>query len=184
MAQLFAGVFASIGLLFGGLFGGHPQMPPMASSTQMHGMHSASSTDGWNGHTGSTTPWQSSGNGTSTPGHMGMVMPGVFGTVTAINGNILSVSGHGGPKTATTTFTVDATNAKILKVGAPGSKTSSTTVSVSSIRVNDMVAVMGTVSGTTITAKTIIDGIMGMMGMDMGAHGGPMPMPPHPTSQY
>ena len=163
-------------MLFGGMFGGHHQMPPAASSTPMHGdMHEGTTTQGWNGHMGSSTPWQNGQNGSTTPGHVGMMVPGIFGTVTSINGESLTVAGHGGPNTATTTYTVDATNAKILKAGAPGSKTAPATITVSSIQINDSVAVTGTVSGTNVTAKTIIDGIMPrMMGMNMGGRG-PMP---------
>jgi hypothetical protein len=99
---------------------------------------------------------------------------GIFGTVSAVNGDTLTVTSHAyarpphpmpeQPATnmpmiqATTTYTVDATNAKIYK----GSAT--TTVSVSDIAVNDTVVVQGTVSGTSITATVIRDGVVPMTG--------------------
>ena len=86
---------------------------------------------------------------------------GIMGTVSAISGNSLTVSGHSvavNALTATSTFTVDATNAKILKGG-------STTATIASIAVGDRVMVQGTVSGTTVIAQNIIDGIgFGMQG--------------------
>lgn len=76
---------------------------------------------------------------------------GISGTVTAVNGNSLSVSGKNG-----TTYTVDATNATVKKAGS--------SIQVSSIAVGDVVMVRGTVSGTSVTATAIMDGVprMGM----------------------
>ncbi|MFZ1019601.1 MAG: DUF5666 domain-containing protein, partial [Minisyncoccia bacterium] len=87
-------------------------------------------------------------------GHPGMMKPGVFGTVTAINGNSLTVSGKQGfGATATTTnYTVDATNATVMKNNA--------TSSVSAIAVGDTVMVAGTVSGVNVAATMIRDGVM------------------------
>ena len=88
--------------------------------------------------------------------------PGIFGTVTAVNGNTLTVNAANfrGPHpmaTSTaptsTTYTIDATNATVTKNGA--------TSTVGAISVNDKVLVEGTVSGTTITAKAIVDGVTG-----------------------
>jgi hypothetical protein len=98
---------------------------------------------------------------------MGM-QPGVMGSVVSVNGTTLTVSGHSGMGSATTTFTVDASAAKVIKVssGKPASST------VSSIAVGDKVMVEGTVSGTSITATTVLDGLLGgMMHMNPG---GPM----------
>ncbi len=176
MMNAIAGVFASIGMLFGGMFGGHHGPPPNASSTPPVGNHGQ--------HMGSTTPW---GMGSSTPGHMGDMMPGVFGKVLSISGNTLTISGHSAPNTATTTFTVDATNAKVVKGGmgmmggdmhgmpgmkgmATGTPPAQTTIPLSDIKVNDSVLVTGTVSGTNVVAKMIIDGIMPSMMMGAG-HG-------------
>jgi hypothetical protein len=102
--------------------------------------------------------------------------PGIFGTVSATNGNSISVTVKAWPNatsTSATTYTVDATSAKIYK----GSATS--TVSVSSIAVGDSVMVQGTVSGTNVAATVIRDGIGGAMGRPamlpggkgFGAHG-------------
>lgn len=106
--------------------------------------------------------------------HGPMMPPGIFGTVTAVNGDTLTVTGqthvmrpmpegsatgtqaHPVPPVAAspTVYTVDATNAKIYK----GSATS--TVSVSAINVGDTVIVQGTVSGTNVAATVIRDGVM------------------------
>jgi hypothetical protein len=100
-------------------------------------------------------------------------MPAVFGTVTAISGDTITVSENRGfnrglrtspnpTPTATpvaTIYTVDATNAKITKNNATGT--------IASITVGDTIMVQGTVSGTSVTATMIHDGIMG------GRIGGP-----------
>ncbi len=79
--------------------------------------------------------------------------PGVFGTVSAINGNSLTVTSKGfGPEATATTYTVDATNATVTKNNAAST--------LSAIAVNDMVAVSGTVSGSNVTATAIHDGLM------------------------
>jgi len=88
----------------------------------------------------------------------GPMKPFVVGTVSAINGNTLTVVGHGGPgkmtgTTASTTYSVDATNAKVTKANVAST--------VSAIAVGDNVAVQGTLTGTTIVATTIRDGMMG-----------------------
>jgi len=113
----------------------------------------------------------------------GGMTPGVFGTVTAISGNTLTVTSVARPEgpehasttassatTASTVYTVDATNAKIYK----GSAT--TTVSVSSIATGDTVVIEGTVSGTSVTATVIRDGVnvpgkqSGTPGKGFGGH--------------
>jgi hypothetical protein len=97
------------------------------------------------------------------------MMPGIFGTVSATNGDSLTVTAKAWPNatsTSATTYTVDATNAKIYK----GSPTS--TVSVSSIAVGDSVMVQGTVSGTNVAATVIRDGIGGTMGRPSTMPGG------------
>jgi hypothetical protein len=88
-------------------------------------------------------------------GGMGMMgKPAVVGTVSTVSGNTLTVSGRQGFGTTTpaTTFTVDATNAKVMK-----GQTAST---VAGIAVGDTVVVVGTVSGTNITATNIRDGAL------------------------
>jgi hypothetical protein len=87
--------------------------------------------------------------------------PGVFGTVAAISGNTITVTSKGFGSSATpTTYTVDATSATVTKANAASS--------VSAIAVGDTVMVQGTVSGTSVAATKIYDGVMmggkGMMG--------------------
>jgi hypothetical protein len=99
-------------------------------------------------------------------------MPGVFGTVTAVDTNAgtltVTATAHSSrpmpeqkttvtPSATTTVYTVNASNAQIYK----GSAT--TTVSLSSVAAGDTVMVQGTVSGTSVTATVIRDGVGGMM---------------------
>lgn len=94
------------------------------------------------------TVWMSKGMGQT---HR---MPGVFGTVSAINGTTITVTGKAGPREGqegtATTYTVDATNAKVTKNG--------TTSSLSNIAVGDTIMVQGTVDGSNVTATEIRDG--------------------------
>lgn len=95
-------------------------------------------------------------------GMHGGMMPGVFGTVSAINGTTITITskgfaGYGHPSSTTamptpTTYTVDASNATVVKDGA-----SST---ISSVAVGDTIVVRGTVSGTNVTATSIFDGVV------------------------
>lgn len=120
-------------------------------------------------------------NGGVWRGGPGMT-PGIFGTVSAVDGDTLTVTSvmrpHPMPMqpvgtpatsavTSTVVYTVDASNATIYK----GSAT--TTVSVSDIATGDMVIVQGTVSGTNVTATVIRDGVMPgrMMGPGMPGRG-------------
>jgi hypothetical protein len=97
--------------------------------------------------------------------------PGVFGTVASVSGDTLTVTSKMGPITSAagsanasgTTYTVDATNATVMKAGASSS--------VSAIAVGDTVLVTGTVSGTSVTATTIRDGML------MGQNGRPSTTP-------
>jgi hypothetical protein len=112
---------------------------------------------------------------TTQTAHKGHGMPGIMGTVSAVNGNTISVTSK---QNTATVYTVDATNAKVLKAStiAPtaGTKPAApTTSSVSAIAVGDTVMVRGTVSGTSVTATDIMDGVFkgGMMGKG-GKRGG------------
>lgn len=115
-------------------------------------------------------------------GMMGMRKPGVFGTVTAISGNTITVTSKqfaprqkpaaGSATTApttppaatTVTYTIDATSATVTKAGAASS--------VSSIAVGDTIMAQGTVTGTSVAATAINDGVMkGMGGGMMGGKG-------------
>lgn len=95
--------------------------------------------------------------------HDGDRGPGVVGTVSAVNGSSLTVAGKNG-----TTYTVDASSANVMKF-AQGTKPAASTVS--SIVVGDTVGIRGTVSGTTVTATDIMDGIPSM-GMHRGQQDG------------
>ena len=115
--------------------------------------------------------WQGQGRSAMAPGHsgqpgqdgrglgmMGGQRPAAMGTVTAISGNSITIASHQGfgSTTSTTTYIVDASNATVKKNNA--------TSSVSAIVVGDRIAVQGTVSGTSVIATTIFDGIGPMMG--------------------
>lgn len=101
----------------------------------------------------------------------GIARPTVVGKVDSVSGNTLTVTSrpwHRGPAgsttTQSTTYTVDASGATVTKDGQ--------TSSVSNIAVGDFVAVQGTVSGTTVTATNIRDGMMrGPRGRDRSAWG-------------
>lgn len=84
----------------------------------------------------------------------GAMRPAVFGTVSAVSGDIITVTGRQGfaSTSPSITYTVDATNATVRKDNA--------TSTVSAIAVGDTVAVQGTVSGTNVTATSIRDGVM------------------------
>ena len=114
--------------------------------------------------------------------HMMGGAPGVFGTVSAISGTTLTVtsktfgprpgsttSGSGAAQSAPTqkTYTVDASSATVTKNNAASS--------VSAIAVGDTVMVQGTISGTSVSAKMIRDGVVQQMGAGMPGKGGGMP---------
>src|ERR1700734_1869477 len=93
------------------------------------------------------------GGGFGGRGGMMHGAPGVFGTVTAISGDSITLSSKGFGQNATaTTYTVDATNATVTKSGAASS--------ISAIAVGDTVMVQGTVSGDSVTATKISDGVV------------------------
>lgn len=70
---------------------------------------------------------------------------GVHGTVTAVNGSTLTVTSADG-----TTYTVDASSATASKIQ---------TMSVGDVTVGDSINVDGTISGSTITAQHLMDGV-------------------------
>ena len=83
---------------------------------------------------------------------------GIFGTVASVNGATLTVTQKARPEgestdgAVTATYTIDATNATVMKNGASSS--------LSNIAVGDTVMVEGTISGTSVTATVIRDGMM------------------------
>ena len=91
---------------------------------------------------------------------------GVFGKVTAVNGTTLTITQTNQKTSVTTTYTVDGSNAKVMKFTAPvagaaaGTRPAPTTIAVSDIAVGDTVSIRGNVSGTSVTATSIIDGVM------------------------
>ena len=101
-----------------------------------------------------------------------MTRPTAEGTVTAISGNTITISGHQGMASTSspqTTFTIDATSARVMRNNA--------TSSVSAIAVGDTIGVSGTLTGTTIVATMIRDGVLlgrGDMGNRQGNRGGMM----------
>ena len=115
-------------------------------------------------------------------GQMMRRAPGIFGTVSALNGTTLTVTSKGfpgrgmkgGANTTTTTpptittqtYTVDASGATVMKAGA--------TSTVATIAVGDTVMVEGTVTGTNVVAKTIRDGVpaVGIRGEKNGNENG------------
>jgi hypothetical protein len=117
----------------------------------------------------SSTDQGPGGNGTHTK-------PAAVGTVTAVSGDTITLT----DKQSGTTYTVDATTATIMKqLSSSGTDqtdakpTAPTTATISDIAVGDTLMVQGTVSGTSITATRIDDGVMrGGMGGGRGGFGG------------
>ena len=95
------------------------------------------------------------GRGGMMKGDMMKRVPGVFGTVASISGSTLTVTSKNKEaedgKPVTATYTVDASKATVTKNGAASS--------LANIAVGDMVMVQGAISGTTVTANMIMDGL-------------------------
>jgi hypothetical protein len=85
------------------------------------------------------------GGGMGMHGGMGHGPNAVRGTVSAVNGSTITVTGKDG-----TTYTVNASGATATKMQ---------TIDVSAIGVGDTVSVGGTISGSTVTATHIMDGV-------------------------
>ncbi len=100
------------------------------------------------------------------PGMRGM-RPAAQGKVTAVSGTQITVA----DQKSGTSFTVDASAAIIQKFTATVSgqaPTAPKTITVSDIVVGDTVGVQGTVTGKTIKATSIMDGLMGGRGRFAG----------------
>jgi len=94
------------------------------------------------------------------PGSGGMGQsPGVFGQVAAINGTTITIT----DSRNSTKYTIDASNASVTKNGSASS--------LSNIAVGDTVMIQGTVSGNSVTATSILDGLGGS-GNYLGRPGG------------
>lgn len=91
--------------------------------------------------------------------------PAAVGTVTGVSGNSITITDGNN-----TTYTVDASKATITKLtpGTNGAAPTQATVAVSQIQTGDKLAVVGTLSGNTISATQITDGVFGRMGMGAG----------------
>jgi len=125
-----------------------------------------------------TTNPPATGSAWQGRGGMGMMYgtrPGVVGSVTAINGTTLTLqsmsfgqrpvanSSTPAPTPSPTTYTVNASNATIIKNNA--------TSSIGSVVVGDRVFVQGTVTGNSVVATTIRDGLTMMRGGKPGTPG-------------
>ena len=77
----------------------------------------------------------------------------ISGTVTAINGSTITITNKKG-----TLYTIDASSAKMRSAGEA-------TPSLSTLKIGDTIAVMGTVTGNSVAAKTILEGV------DFAKHG-------------
>ncbi len=75
---------------------------------------------------------------------------GVMGTISLVNGTSITLL------SGTTTYVVDASNAKIIDPSSAGTVAPS---SISNLKIGDAVAVRGTISGTSITATAVFDGV-------------------------
>jgi hypothetical protein len=88
----------------------------------------------------------------------GMMMGhGVFGTVTAINGNVITVTSKTMTKDSTTptttTYTVNTSSSTIVNKNRAAS-------TLSSIAVGDTIMAEGTINGSVVTASSIHDGVL------------------------
>ncbi|MFA6105379.1 MAG: hypothetical protein WC725_02145 [Patescibacteria group bacterium] len=84
--------------------------------------------------------------------------PGVFGTITAINGTNITISDNrSGPTGTIATFNIDSSAATFVKIVAPTSSTppTQTSITISDLAVGNTISVKGTVNGATVTATEI-----------------------------
>jgi hypothetical protein len=100
--------------------------------------------------------------------------PALIGKITGISGTSITVSrlGFPGGVLGSASFTVDASGAKILKAMSGSVQTEA---AISSLAIGDTVAIRGAVSGTTVAATEVIDGIGPRMGegrVPGGGHSG------------
>jgi hypothetical protein len=88
----------------------------------------------------------------------------ISGKVTEVDDDTITITGKKGfggkEETASTTYTIDASNAKVSNMtNSANNKTTVSSNSVSDIAIGDRIIVEGKVSGTTITATSIIIGV-------------------------
>ena len=136
-------------------------VPAFAATNQSSGENSAGSTSRTYSRSGMMGARGANGQ------NMG---PGIFGIVASVSGNTLTVNGRapGMMAQGTTTYTVNATNATVFKNNA--------TSTISAVLVGDTVSVRGTVTGTSVVATSIRDGLMmrgpGYVGSGVGKGNG------------
>ncbi len=87
-----------------------------------------------------------SSTGQQVPSIGGNGQPVVAGTISSISGSVLSVTNK-----SKVSYTVDASNAKIY------SGTNSAATTISTLKVGDTVVIQGSVSGSAVTASSVID---------------------------
>ena len=155
MMNLLAGAFTGLGMMLSSLFGGHQGPPPQDTGSTTPRQHEGTTT--FDGHMGM---------GTSTQDHLDSKRsPAIQGKVVSVSGTTITITGHsqmpmttaGMPMTtATTTYQVDASTAKLIKFGK--NTASSTPITLANISTGDSVLVIGTITGTSITATTVVDG--------------------------
>ena len=87
----------------------------------------------------------------------GWQKPAISGSVTAVSGTTITVAGKDG-----TVYTVDASAATFVK----GEADSGSATTIAGISVGDTIAVEGTLSGASVAATKVIDGVR-PMGKDM-----------------
>lgn len=97
-----------------------------------------------------TNAWFNSSTSRNRPARVNLVNRilnrNVMGTVSALSGNTVTLTDKNH-----VVYTIDVTNAKIMKSGA--------TISLSGVQVGDTLIVSGTILGTNVVAKNIVDGI-------------------------
>jgi hypothetical protein len=96
---------------------------------------------------------------------MGMRGGGVYGEITAINGDIITISGRDGEA-----YTVDASNAEVKKFTQGEGPED---IEISDLSVGDTIGAHGEVDGTSVDATHVMSGNPGKgMGMMRGRHSG------------
>jgi len=135
-----------------------------------------------------TAPSQTSITGHSGAGktHAPRVKPAAIGKVVSVSGTTITLTGNDAK-----TYTIDASSAKVLKFTAPATppaapapgtkpvRPTPATITVADIQPGDTLLVQGTANGTSVTATTIVDGVLakgwrgGGAGMGGRSFGGP-----------
>jgi|GEM_PF-2289633 hypothetical protein len=92
----------------------------------------------------------------STARRANFAPPAVRGTVASISGTTITLTGSNG-----TTYSVDAGNATLTEMSVvSGSRPTTTAITLAQVNAGDTLTVLGTASGSSITASRIIDGAL------------------------